>query len=190
MFHDVRPTKRLPCREILEPANSPPFRWRHSGGLLDSTMWSTSRSSALRPGSLMNWKLWVVGPESWKDLNFCHYPGRGSGVQVMLLRLFFAKRGEALSESYPQIVIMITVLFSAYHHFDTNKIPFFGYADVHVHRTYTECTVETFAGSTWVEAGGPPQCTTRRPMKIMKFSLWKSRCFGPFGSQCLKLGDV
>lgn len=58
----------------------------------------------------------------------------------MLLRLFFAKRGEALSESYPQIMIMITVLFSAYHHFDTNKIPFFGYADVHVHRTYTECT--------------------------------------------------
>lgn len=100
MFHDVRPTKRLPCREILEPANSPPFRWRHSGGLLDSTMWSTSRSSALRPGSLMNRKLWVVGPESWKDLNFCHYPGRGSGVQVMLLRLFFAKRGEALSESW------------------------------------------------------------------------------------------
>ena len=44
----------------------------------------------------------------------------------MLLRLFFAKRGEALSESYPQIMIMITVLFSAYHHFDTNKIPFLG----------------------------------------------------------------
>ena len=83
-----------------QPQHSPPFRWRHSGGLLDSTMWSTSRSSALRPGILMNRKLWVVGPESWKDLNFCHYPGRGSGVQVMLLCLFFAKRGEALSESW------------------------------------------------------------------------------------------
>ena len=62
----------------------------------------------------------------------------------MLLRLFFAKRGEALSESYPQIVIIITVLFSAYHHFDTNKIPFLGMPMY----MYTECTVETFAGST------------------------------------------
>jgi hypothetical protein len=138
-----------------QPQHSPPFRWRHSGGLLDSTMWSTSRSSALRPGILMNRKLWVVGPESWKDLNFCHYPGRGSGVQVMLLCLFFAKRGEALSESWVSSNC-------DYHYGFIQCLSSFWYQQnsffwvcrctctPNVHRMYTECTPNVHRIWLWI----------------------------------------
>lgn len=54
----------------------------------------------------------------------------------------------------------------------------------------TECAAFTFltipfTGSTWVEAGGPAVFS-----RVVLWESWKSTCFGPFGTQCSKLGDV
>lgn len=180
--------------------------WNHSIAIQVKALWWPSRQHYVKyepEFSFEAWKIleawWIESSELWvlNPGRICFFlplsrKGLRSSGHVATLILCKKRRGFvrklAILKLWWSLRFYSVRISSFWYILIPTKFIRFGYADVHVHRMYTECT--PLKRHRRKHLSGSRRTSACSAGSGVQWLLWKSRFFGPFGTQCLKLGDV